>query len=81
MKKRFSIEDTCATEESKQFYSARSWKELAEKTVLLSAFYRDYARFLPACNGWNLDYPEPNESAEEYRARLISMAVGLQLLG
>ena len=35
---------------------------------------------LPFCNGWNLDYWEKDESAEEYKGRLIEMAIGLQLI-
>ena len=35
---------------------------------------------LPFCNGWNLDYWENGESAEEYTGRLIEMAIGLQLI-
>lgn len=35
---------------------------------------------LPFCNGWNLDYWEKDESAEEYKGRLIDMAIGLQLI-
>ena len=35
---------------------------------------------LPACNGWNLDYWGKGESFEEYKARLIDMAIGLDLL-
>lgn len=35
---------------------------------------------LPFCNGWNLDYWEADETAVEYKARLIDMAIGLQLI-
>lgn len=58
-----------------------SWMGMASYVVTVSERDDDYARHLPACNGWNLDYSEHGESAEDYRARMIDMAIGLQLIG
>lgn len=57
-----------------------SWKKTALAILRLSEKYKDYTRFLPYCNGWNLDYPEPGEGVIEYTARLVDMAIGLQLI-
>lgn len=62
-------------------YHVDSWRKLAEKTLELSEDHNDYARFLPACNGWNLDYPTEGDTVDEYMAALIDMAIGLQLIG
>ena len=35
---------------------------------------------LPYCNDWNLDYWQAGETKEEYKGRLIEMAIGLQLI-
>jgi hypothetical protein len=35
---------------------------------------------LPFCNNWNLDYRQADENLDEYTARLIDMAIGLQLI-
>lgn len=37
--------------------------------IQLSVSHNDWARFLPFCNGWNLDYPQKDECPIEYRAR------------
>lgn len=61
-------------------YHYRSWKKMAQAVLQKSEECNDYARFLPYCNGWNLDYPEPGEGVIEYTARLVDMAIGLQLI-
>lgn len=35
---------------------------------------------LPYCNNWNLDYWAKGETVRQYKARLIDMAIGLQLI-
>lgn len=61
-------------------YHFDSWKKMAQAVLQMSEKYHDYARFLPYCNGWNLDYPEPGEDVVEYTARLVDMAISLQLI-
>ena len=58
----------------------RSWAKMALTVIQLSDLYNDWTRFLPFCNGWNLDYPQKDECPIEYRARMIDMAIGLQLI-
>lgn len=58
-----------------------SWMGMASYVISHSVESNDYTRYLPACNNWNLDYPERGESVEDYRARMIDMAIGLQLIG
>lgn len=61
-------------------YRFNSWKKMALAILQLSEKHKDYTRFLPYCNGWNLDYPEPGEGVIEYTARLVDMAISLQLI-
>lgn len=58
----------------------RSWAKMALTVIQLSDSHNDWTRFLPFCNGWNLDYPEKDEFHIDYRARMIDMAIGLQLI-
>ena len=57
-----------------------SWKELAETVSELTVSTGKWDRFLPFCNGWNLDYLQWGETPTEYKVRLIDMAIGLQLI-
>lgn len=61
-------------------YRSGSWKQMAKAVVARSNKEKDWARFLPFCNGWNLDYPERNELFSDYRNRMVDMAIGLQLI-
>ena len=58
----------------------QSWASLV--SWMAEEFEREIDRdvLLPFCNGWNLDYWGDDESAEEYKGRLIEMAIGLQLI-
>ena len=77
MSTKLTVTDTMTGKER----SVPSWMGMASHVVTVSERDNDYARYLPACNNWNLDYPERGESAEDYRARMIDMAIGLQLIG
>lgn len=58
----------------------KSWAKMALTVIQLSDSHNDWTRFLPFCNGWNLDYPEKDEFQTDYRARMIDIAIGLQLI-
>ena len=58
-----------------------SWMNMASYVVTNSERDNDYDRYLPACNNWNLDYPVRGESAKDYRARMINMAIYLEANG
>ena len=62
-------------------YSFDNWKAMAEFTVHNSMVKNDFDRYLPSCNGWNLDYPQRHECIADYQSRMISMAMSLGLLG
>lgn len=57
-----------------------TWAKTTLAVIQLSVSHNDWTRFLPFCNGWNLGYPEKDECPIEYRARMIDMAIGLQLI-
>ena len=57
-----------------------TWAKTTLAVIQLSVSHNDWARFLPFCNGWNLDYPQKDECPIEYRVRMIDMAIGLQLI-
>ena len=61
-------------------YHFGSWKQMAQAVVGRSNKEKDWARFLPFCNGYNLDYPERDEPFPDYRNRMVDMAIGLQLI-
>ena len=61
-------------------YHFGSWKEMASAVVGRSSKEKDGARFVPFCNGYNLDYPGRNELFSDYRNRMVDMAIGLQLI-
>ena len=62
-------------------YHFSTWGNMANAVVQRSAKEKDWTRFLPFCNNWNLDYPEPGEPVYDYHHRMIEMAIGLQLIG
>ena len=35
-----------------------TWAKTTLAVIQLSVSHNDWARFLPFCNGWNLDYPQ-----------------------
>ena len=61
-------------------YHFGSWKQMAKAVVERSDKEKDWTRFLPFCNGYNLDYPECNELFSDYCSRMVDMAIGLQLI-
>ena len=61
-------------------YNCGTWAKTTLTVCQLSKSHNDWMRYLPFCNGWNLDYPEEMECPLEYRARMIDMAIGLQLI-
>ena len=38
-----------------------TWAKTTLAVIQLSVSHNDWARFLPFCNGWNLDYPQKDE--------------------
>ena len=56
-----------------------SWKAMA-RWIIEEEAKVGLVVLLPSCNNWNLDYRQANESLDEYTARLIDMAIGLQLI-
>lgn len=56
-----------------------SWKAMARWIIAEEAVVGSEV-LLPFCNNWNLDYRQADESLDEYTARLIDMAIGLQLI-
>ena len=68
---------------SQTIYSSDSWYDTASKAIDLADEHGNYARFLPVYNreNWGLDYPQQGEDRAEYTARLVDMAIGLQLIG
>lgn len=77
MTNRIGFTDTLTGKE----FVCGTWAKTALEVIRLSASHNDWTRYLPFCNGWNLDYPEQDENSIEYRARIIDMAIGLQLIG
>ena len=77
MKKDIGYTDTLTGKE----YRPGTWGHIAQAVVRRSEKEKDWARFLPFCNGYNLDYPERDETQYEYHHRMIDMAIGLQLIG
>ena len=74
--KKLVVTDVLTGEEIKY----NSWKQMANEVIAKATGYYERTRYLPSCNDWNLDYPQYGETAEEYKARLIDMAIGLQLI-
>lgn len=58
----------------------QTWKSMVEWIMSEVDEGVDPYDLLPFCNNWNLDRWDGKESATEYRARLIDMAIGLQLI-
>ena len=58
----------------------QTWQSLVEwiANEVIHGESRD--ALLPLCNNWNLDYWDEGETVNEYKARLIDMAIGLQLI-
>ena len=57
-----------------------SWRKLVERMAAAVEHGMSWDILLPYCNGCNLDYKERGEKLEEYAARLVDMAIGLQLI-
>lgn len=77
MKTKMMITDTVTYRE----FSFSTWRDMAKFAIEVAERDNDYARYLPSYDNWNLDYPERNEDLPTYTARLIDMAIGLQLIG
>ena len=58
----------------------KSWRKLVERMAAAVERGMKWDELLPYCNGWNLDYKGRGEGLEEYAARLVDMAIGLQLI-
>ncbi len=77
MKRDIGYTDTLTGKE----YRFGTWGQMAAAVVHRSEKEKDWVRFLPFCNGYNLDYPEKDEPVYDYHHRMIDMAIGLQLIG